>query len=111
MRVFVAVALCALDSITLAQAEDVYVKYRHANPVDLKHFACTSTDRSSFVRRVCYDRANSYMLIKLRETWYHYCGIPADVVASLIAVGSVGTYFNRYVKGKFDCRINPVPSY
>jgi hypothetical protein len=55
---------------TTAQAETVDVKYR--GPVDLKSFTCTNTV-SSFVNRVCYDEDNSYMLILLRGTWYHYC--------------------------------------
>ena len=38
------------------------VKYR--GPVDLKTFACSDV-LSSFVRRVCFDKANSYMLIDL----------------------------------------------
>ncbi len=45
---------------TSAIAETVDVKYR--GPVDLKTFACTDTV-SSFVNRVCYDKANAYMLI------------------------------------------------
>jgi hypothetical protein len=49
-----------------ARAESVAVKYRGV--VDLKPFACTETPRSSFIQRVCYDKAQSYMLIDLRGT-------------------------------------------
>jgi KTSC domain len=85
------VALCAS-----AQAEIVDVKYR--GQVDLKPFTCTNTV-SSFVNRVCYDRANSYMLILLKNTWYHYCEIDARTVTSLIAAESVGHFFNDNIKG------------
>jgi hypothetical protein len=56
MATFAAVvALCAT-----AQAETVYVKYRGS--VDLKPFECENTV-SSFVNRVCYDKANSYVAV------------------------------------------------
>jgi hypothetical protein len=102
------VALCAT-----AQAETVDVRYR--GPVDLKPFSCTST-ASSFVNRVCYDKANSYMLILLNRTWYNYCEIDARTVASLLSAGSVGSYYNENIKGTgkdgpFDCRTHKVPSY
>jgi hypothetical protein len=51
------------------------------------------------------------MLIKLRDTWYHYCAIPEPIVASLIGAESVGRFYNAQVKGNFDCRTNPVPHY
>ena len=47
------------------------VMYR--GQLDLKPFACTTVERSSFIRRVCYDAANSYMIVLLNQTYYHYC--------------------------------------
>jgi hypothetical protein len=103
-----AVTLCAS-----AQAETVDVKYR--GPVDLKPFTCTNTV-SSFVNRVCYDKVKSYMLILLKDSWYHYCEIDERTVASLINADSVGRFFNQHIKGTgrdgpFDCRTHRVPSY
>jgi hypothetical protein len=46
-----------------AHAETVQVKYRGA--VDLAPFACEDVTRSSFIKRVCYDEKNAYMLINL----------------------------------------------
>ena len=57
-----------------ARAEAVDVKYR--GPVDLKTFECHDINRSSFIQRVCYDKAQSYMIISLRGTYYHYCELP-----------------------------------
>jgi hypothetical protein len=54
-------------------AETVSVKYR--GPVDLAPFACEAVTRSSFIEWVCYDAKNSYILINLRGSWYHYCEI------------------------------------
>ncbi len=92
----------------VARAESVEVKYR--GPVDLKPFACSDVT-SSFVRRVCYDRAETYMLIKLQDTWYHYCEIDPATVNALIRAESVGRFYNATVKGRFDCRVHRVPAY
>jgi KTSC domain len=79
-----ACALCADPS--LASAESVYVKYR--GEVDLMPFDCTDITRSSFIRRVCYDEANEYMLINLSGTYYHYCAIDDGTVSALLAADS-----------------------
>lgn len=89
-------------------AETVDVKYR--GPVGLRPFVCEEYTRSSFIRRVCYDEANSYMLIKLNETWYHYCTINSATVDSLRKAVSMGRYFSASIKGRFDCRSYAVPT-
>jgi len=99
-----------------AAAECVTVKYRET-PVCIDKFACVDTPRSSFVRSVCYDEVKSYMLIKLRDTWYHYCSVDAASVKNLVSADSVGRYYNGHFRsrgathGPFDCRDHPVPSY
>jgi hypothetical protein len=95
--------------VSPAVAETVDVKYRGL--VELAPFACTDVTRSSFIRRVCYDERNSYMLISLKGTYYHYCSIPKSEVNALMTADSMGRYFNVQVKGRFDCRVNPIPSY
>jgi KTSC domain len=100
------VALCACPA---AQAESVYVKYR--GEVDLKFFNCTDIARSSFIRRVCYDRPNEYMLISLNGTFYHYCEIDGGTVSALMTAESMGRYYNASIKGRFDCRTYRVPEY
>jgi hypothetical protein len=99
-----------------ALAECVAIKYRDT-PVCLDSFSCTETPQSSFVRMICYDAAKSYMLIKLNDTWYHYCAVEPASVASLLRASSVGTQYNEQfrshgaVHGPFDCRDHPVPNY
>ena len=112
MKVIV-LALAASIASAAAFAETVIVKYR--GPVDLKPFVCTDTT-SSFVNRVCYDKANAYVLILLKSTWYHYCEIDAGTVDALIKADSVGRYYNANIKGTgqdgpFDCRTHRVPKY
>ena len=69
----------------------------------------------SFVHRACYDRANAYMPIKLRGTYYHYCKIDAATVERLLAAESVGRFYDANIKGDgrdgpFDFRIRRVPA-
>jgi hypothetical protein len=90
-------------------AETVVVKYR--GPVDLAHMSCEPLARSSFIRRLCYDAKAKYVVVALNDTYYHYCGMPADVLASWRAAESMGHFYNAQVKGRFDCRQGYVPSY
>ena len=75
------------------------------------------------MREVCYDAAKSYMLIKLNETWYHYCSVDPASVANLLKGSpidneepSVGRNYNKNFRshgqahGPFDCRDHPVPN-
>jgi hypothetical protein len=102
-----ACVLCV--GLSAARAESVYVKYR--GEVDLSSFDCNYVTRSTFIRRVCYDWRNEYMLISLNDTFYHYCAIDADTVASLLSAPSMGEFYNTSIKGNFDCRVYPVPDY
>lgn len=93
-------------------AEAVDVKYR--GPVDLAKFQCTGELDSSVVKRVCYNAEHSYMLIRLKQVWYHYCEIDQGTVSALLAAGSKGAFYNESIKdsgtgGKFSCRDKPVP--
>jgi len=111
-----AILLAAGVGSSPAYAECVTIKYRDTR-VCLNTFTCTDTPQSSFVRTVCYDTAKSYMLIKLNDTWYHYCAVDAASIGKLVHASSVGTQYNQFfrshdgVHGPFDCRDHPVPSY
>jgi KTSC domain len=88
-------------------SETVNVKY--SGPVNLAvHMPIA---RSSFIQRVCYDASNSYMLINLNGTWYHYCEIGPGMVSSLLAAESMGRFYNVSIKGNFDCWTHRVPDY
>jgi hypothetical protein len=85
------------------------VKYR--GDVDLTPFKCSTVTRSSFVKRVCYDEREKYMLISLNGTYYHYCEIDPGTVANLMSADSMGRYYNAAIKGNFDCQVNRTPKY
>ena len=101
--------MLALGAFGTVHAETVNVKYR--GPVDLAPFQCESVSKSSLVTRICYDRKEQYMVIALQGTYYHYCQIDGGTVAGLRGADSMGRFYNSYIKGNFDCRINRVPAY
>jgi hypothetical protein len=109
VKVIIFVATGLLCFSQLAYAECVPVKYRETC-VSIEKLECKKT-ASSFVNEVCYDAKNSYMLILLNATWYHYCGIPQDKVTGLENAESVGRFYNAEVKGKFGCQGQQVPNY
>ncbi len=101
-------SLLLLTSILTAQT--INVKYR-PTPITLNgHFKCASTD-SSLVYKACYDKANQYMVINLKGTWYHYCGMPFSVWRDFIDADSLGRHYRAYIRGEFDCRQGYVPAY
>jgi len=108
------VAAIALLLPAPASAETVTVKYRGA--VDLKPFTCQTITKSGFINRICYDAANQYMVILLKDTYYHYCELPKPTLDALMAAPSPGTYYNANIKGTgkdgpYDCRTRRVPQY
>ena len=92
-----ATVLIVLLFIAEARSEAVEVKYR--GPVDLKTFECQEISRSSFIQRVCYDKAESYMIISLRGTYYHYCELPRATFDGLMSAPSMGQFYNQNIRG------------
>jgi hypothetical protein len=109
-----ATAIILLLLIAEARAETVDVKYRGI--VDLKTFECRDINRSSFIRRVCYDQAQTYMIISLRGTYYHYCELSRATFDGLMSAPSMGQFYNQNIKGSgsdgpYDCRTHRIPNY
>jgi hypothetical protein len=101
--VFSALILLAHTS----SAESFFVKYR--GEVDLAPFRSDTITRSSFIDRLCDDSKESYVLVSLNGTFYHYC--EQGVVNQWLAADSMGRYYNAFIKGQYDCRTHHVPSY
>jgi hypothetical protein len=58
------------------------------------------------------------MIVNLgdKRTDYHYCHVPADLVAAFVSADSKGRFYNQNVKsnansGLYDCRNHPVPTF
>ena len=87
--------------------EEVFVEYRGV--VSLSGFDCPKTKPSSFVDRICYDKAHHYLVVELNGTYYHYCRFPKEDFEEWLDSDSLGSFYNGRVKGGFDCRLGGVP--
>lgn len=92
---------------TNVYAETVYVKYQ--GKVDLSTFQC-NTPKSSFVHRICYQSQNQYVVVLLKDTYYHYCRVPSQLVNQWRNSQSKGRFYNQYLKGLYDCRLGGIPN-
>jgi KTSC domain len=101
------VALAAI-MLLVPPALAAEVDVRHRGRLSLDDFDCSAVE-SSFIRRVCYDEENRYMLIQFGSVWYHYCNVPVEMVTGLLEAESAGRYFNANVRGRFGCRANQAP--
>jgi hypothetical protein len=81
-------------------AEEVDVRQR--GRLSLDDFNCARME-SSFIRRVCYDEANRYLLIQLGSIWRQYCNVPEETASALIEAESAARFFNVHIRGKFVC--------
>ena len=89
----------------------VKVKYRD-DKVNISASNFEPLDKSdSTVKGAWYDRVNEYLVIKLGSTYYHYCGMPSSAWSGLKSSASLDEYYQQAIKGNFDCRENPIPSY
>jgi hypothetical protein len=90
----------------------ISVKYRTSLvDIDHKRFEYLNTSKSLFVRGSWYDEVNEYMIIKLNTVYYHYCGLPSNTWNSFQRAASFGTFYNKNIKIKYDCRSGDVPTY
>ena len=101
------ITLLILLSINgVSSAESVYVKYQ--GNVSLDNFNCTNTV-SSFVNRVCYEEQDSYVVVLLGSTYYHYCRVSNNTVDNWLDASSKGRFYHANIKGRFDCRLGGIP--
>jgi KTSC domain len=85
-----------------ATTKTVPVKY--FGNVDLGPYACTDVTRASFIRSVCFNKAESRALIDLNGTIYAYCSIPEGVISAFMEADSMGRVYDTKIKGRYDCR-------
>lgn len=63
---------------------------------------------SSTIERVAFDEQARELTIRFRHgASYVYSGVPRAVYEALRTAASAGAYFNRCIKGRFDCRYDP----
>ncbi len=95
----------------ISNARSLIVKYR-SGPVDVtKHGFENFQKQSSVIYDSWYDRKNNYLIINVKGTNYHYCGFDNKYWEYLKNASSLGRFYIQNIKGRFDCRLSPVPSY
>jgi len=95
----------------LSWAREITVKYRDT-PVDVSTgFIEYNLIESSLVNELFYNSSHMYALVRLKDTFYHYCGIPNKVVDEWSNSNSLGQFYQRNVKGRYDCRNAVVPTF
>lgn len=57
---------------------------------------------STTLATVAYDQARELLQLEFRSRCvYQYFGVPAAVHAALLGAPSKGSYFNRFIRGRF----------
>lgn len=97
-----------------AQTGSETVNVRDRGAVDLGTFECRDISRSSIIQRVCYDRAQSHLIVAIKGIYDQYCDLPAQTFEGLMGAPSMGQFFTRNVEGsasgdRYLCR-TPRPS-
>lgn len=60
--------------------------------------------RSSAIAAVGYDPATRRMKIAFKQgRTYDFCGVPLEVYQGLINAGSVGSYYDRVIRDRYQC--------
>lgn len=103
--------------VTGNNSEFLDVKYRNTY-VDITYFEeLWRTDGHNIyswypiVSNAWYDKDKDYMVIKLKNTNYHYCGISKSVRDSFVQAHSLDIFYESYIQGNFDCRDTRIPNY
>lgn len=81
--------------------------------LDERRFQYLDTRVSSFLRGAWYDPDEEYLIIRIRNTHYHYCGVEEHVWERFINCASFGTCYNDLFARKVEhsCLFNPTPTY
>jgi KTSC domain len=60
--------------------------------------------RSSAISAVGYDEQTMRMKITFQQGHtYDFCGVPKHIFEGLLRAASAGTYYNQYIKDRYQC--------
>jgi hypothetical protein len=65
-------------------------------------FATLTPVNSSAIRAVGYDGHTLGVLFVTSDTIYYHHGVPYSVYVGLMHASSMGAYYNRHVRGKYQ---------
>ena len=89
------------------------VKYRSYGRVDVctEKFVKLGNIGDKSVFWAWYDPSNQYMIIQLKKTNYHYCGISTSDWSWIENASDTDEYYIAHIKWWYDCRNWVVPKY
>ncbi len=85
------------------------VNVRDGCRIDLEKYECRDINRSTVIQRVCYDPAQSDLIVSVRGNYIRYCELPAATFEAFMTAPSMGQFFARNISesgsyGRFACR-------
>lgn len=86
--------------------EDTYQEPEEsAEEFDAADVSLRSTPDSSCFSAVGYDSAHSVLVVEFRDSGaqYAYYDFPLSEWSDFSSADSLGSYFNSYIKGSYDC--------
>lgn len=92
------------------------IDVRDRGVIDLQTFDCRDINRSSLIQRVCYDRAQRYLIVGIRGSYHDYCELPQPMFDGFMTAPSMGQFFNENIRGpgpheRYDCRTHRRPNH
>jgi len=70
--------------------------------VDLTDYECKVIS-SPIIKKVCYEKQRSLMLVKVDKKWYQYCAVEPEIYDSFIESNNAARYYSKKVKDTLDC--------
>ncbi len=76
--------------------------------IDLASFSCSDTPRSTVIRRVCYDREQNHLLVRVGDSYAEYCGLRGATFDAFATAPSMGQFYRTRIAtaagaGLFNC--------
>ena len=78
-------------SSTLGKSTEL-VSVKYQGMVDVSRMQCETVTRSSFINRLCYDATEKYTVVLLQNEYFHYCGVPSNVISNWREADSMGRF-------------------
>jgi hypothetical protein len=85
-------------SLFAAPVTSEMVDVRGRVAIDLEMFECRDINRSTVVQRVCYDAAQSTLVVAVRGGYQQFCGVPVETYTAFMDAPSMGLFFNRNIR-------------
>ena len=108
----------AINTSTAYKAQETHdctktVKYRTYGSVNVctENFSKLKNIGDKSVFWAWYDKDHQYMIIRLKKTNYHYCGLSLSDWEWIENASDIDEYYIAHIKWKHDCRSWVVPKY